>query len=60
LRHDVEDPQDELLGHLVVEQVAHEADEDAAGLGPVQRRVEKILVGGHLEALGVAQLADSL
>ncbi len=55
-RHDVEHARHELVRHLVVEEVAHEAHVHAARLGPVQRPLEQVLVRRHREAVGVPLL----
>jgi hypothetical protein len=40
--HDGEDARDVVVGHLVVEQVGHAVDEDAARPAPAQRQVELV------------------
>jgi hypothetical protein len=60
LPHRLEDLLDEVGRNLLVEQVAHRADEDGLGLLPPQRQVEEFGVNGQLEPIGVSLLAHAL
>ena len=51
---------DKLEGDLLVEDVAHGADEDVVGLAPLQRLAEGILMERQLEAVAVFLQSHSL
>jgi hypothetical protein len=55
--HDLEGPVDQVLGHRLVEQVAHAVDEDAPGLAPAEREGQQIGVERDGEAVPVAGIA---
>jgi len=58
--HDLEHLADEVLGHILVEEVAHGIYEDVARLFQVQRIVEHVGMTGHREAVAVVGLAHGL
>ncbi len=49
-----------LLGHLLVEEVAHGVDEDSAPFTPTERQRELIGMERQLEAVPVARVAQRL
>ena len=60
VRHDLERAADELLGHVLMEQVTHRVQKDTARFAPSERERELIGVECQVEAVAIARVAHRL